>query len=186
MSFHFDTLKAVQAASVLLKESPRRILNYTNAIKTLYMADRKSLEETGSPITGDSPVAMDKGPVLSCVLDLIKNTDFGAEEARALWRRYIRTAGYDIELILDPGDDKLSDFEVDTLKAMFAVYGTMDLARLITEMHKLPEWGETYVEGTSTYIHLKSRLDALGMSELYDELSKRQIEDAHFANIFGT
>jgi uncharacterized phage-associated protein len=41
-------------------------------LKLMYLADRKSLLETGVPITGDSISALDKGPVLSQTYNRLK------------------------------------------------------------------------------------------------------------------
>ncbi len=186
MSYHFDPMKTIQATAVLLKRADQQRCNYLKTIKMLYMADRQSIKETGSPITGDKPVAMARGPVLSHTLDLIKDNDkFGTEELHALWSKYIRTDGYDIELVMDPEDDRLSDFEIETLESSFAENSGKSFGALMKAVHELPEWIETYVEGTSTEIHLKTILEALGMEDQYDELSTRRIEDAHFAKLFG-
>lgn len=185
MSYHFDTLRVAQAVAVLLKQAPDKKHNYTAALKMLYMADRQSISKTGSPITGDKPFAMDKGPILSHTLDLMKDEPLQDEEQRAVWSKYIRRAGYDIELISDPGDSELSDFDIEVLEQIFKEHGDKSYAQLINETHNLPEWLESYTEGTSSAIHLKTLLGALGMDGEYDELSTKQIEDAHFAKLFG-
>lgn len=184
MSYHFDTLRAIQAVAVLLKESGGRH-NYTSVLKMLYLADRDSIKRVGSPITGDRPYAMDNGPVLSRIYDLIKGAD-DDEETQATWSKYIRRDGFDVELLLDPGEEKLSEFEVETLREIFAQNGNKRLFELIQDSHDLPEWEESYIgEGTSREIHLKTLLRALGMEDRYEELSTAKIEDAHFAKLFG-
>lgn len=184
MSFHFDTLKAVQATAVILKNAPGQSHKYASIIKMLYMADRESLAETEMPITGDKAYALDKGPILSLILDLIKDNEFRDEEQRALWSKYIRKNGYDIELVLDPGDSELSDFEVQKLETIFQEHGKKTLSQLINETHSFPEWENSYTEGTRGEIHLSTLLKALGMEDRYDELSTKQVEDAHFAKLF--
>lgn len=185
MSFHFDTLKAIQAVAVILNSAPGKKHNYTSVIKMLYIADRESVAETGSPITGDKPVAMKHGPVLSGILDLIKDNTFLNEEQKALWSKYIRTGGYEIELLLDPGDGKLSDFEVRKIQDVYREHAEKKWWELEDKTHAFSEWQETYTDGTSTEIHLKTLLDALNMGDAYDELSTKQVEDAHFAKLFG-
>ena len=46
-------------------------MSYMKLIKLLYLADREALLRWGRPITFDAYVSMDRGPVLSSVLDLI-------------------------------------------------------------------------------------------------------------------
>ena len=69
MEFVFNDRKTAQAAAWLLDRQEGR-MPYLKLIKLLYLADRQSLIESGYPITGDRLVSMDRGPVLSRVLDL--------------------------------------------------------------------------------------------------------------------
>lgn len=186
MSFHFDTLKAVQATAILLKKASGQSHNYTAVIKMLYMADRESLAETESPITGDTPIALERGPILSCTLDLMKELLPEDEEQQALWSKYIRKNGYTIEMVLDPGDSELSDFEVQKLEQIFQDHGKKPFWQLCDETHSFQEWQETFSRAENSQIHLKTLLKALNMDDQYDELSTKQIEDAHFAKLFGS
>ncbi len=51
-------------------------------IKMLYLADRELLAKRGQPLTGDQPVSMKNGPVLTTTYDLTKG---GAVEHRSYW-----------------------------------------------------------------------------------------------------
>ncbi len=184
MSFHFDPLRAAQATAVLLRKAPGQKNNYTAIIKMLYTADRESIRKTGSPITGDKPYAMVNGPILTHILDLIKDNSRQDEEQRAIWSKYFRTTGFDLDLISDPGDSELSDFDIEILENIFQEHGGKRYTQLINETHNFPEWLDSYTEGTSSEIHLKTILEALEMQDRYDELSNKQIEDAHFADLF--
>ncbi len=53
MSWVFSTEKATQVAVVLLKLSGGR-MDYRKLMALLYIADRESIKETSTPITGDS------------------------------------------------------------------------------------------------------------------------------------
>ena len=183
MSFHFDTIRIIQCVGYLLKKEETKQLNYTKMIKLLYLADRKSLEETGSPITGDRAVAMERGPVLSNTLDFIKNE--ADEEEQAVWSRFIETKGYDVALLLDPGEGRLSPYQTKLLDSIFSEHKDKSQWQLVDLTHTLQEWEESYVEGTSTPIGLNATLKALGQEERYDELSQQKVEDAHFAKLFG-
>ena len=68
--FCFD--RSLQAAAYLLKSAKGRELRYIHLLKMLYIADREYLVEYGYTITGDNAVAMQYGPVLSRILNLIK------------------------------------------------------------------------------------------------------------------
>lgn len=63
--FRFDVKKVAQATAYLLKSMREERHNFMALLKMLYIVDRKSLKESGFPITGDTYVAMKHGPVLS-------------------------------------------------------------------------------------------------------------------------
>ena len=65
----FNEKKATQAAAHLLKLRGGK-MSYMKLIKLLYLADREAILAWGRPITTDGYASMDRGPVLSRVLDL--------------------------------------------------------------------------------------------------------------------
>lgn len=134
LRFLFAEGRAVQASALLMRAADGRE-NYTKLLKLLYLADRRSLIETGRPITGASVVNMAHGPVLSEVYECIRDKPGGG-----LWDRHIRTDGYDVELIEDPGDDKLSDYDVAVLSELAEQYKAASYSYMIDIVHKLPEW----------------------------------------------
>ena len=136
MQFVFDEEKTTQAASLLL-DRHGGTMPYIKLIKLLYLADRQSLIETGSPITGDRFVAMPKGPVLSRVLDLIRESDSAAD---SLWHSCINRSGYDATLIGAPGRDRLAEYDEKLLDRIFEAYGEENEWDLVGLTHELPEW----------------------------------------------
>jgi uncharacterized phage-associated protein len=70
MRLRFNEAKATQAAARLLRNRGGT-MSYMKLIKLLYLADREALASWGRPITTGNYVSMDKGPVLSHVLDRI-------------------------------------------------------------------------------------------------------------------
>lgn len=136
LQFRFEERRAVQASAVLIHKEGGRT-NYTKLLKQLYLADRKSLLETGHTITGATFVSMANGPVLSEVYTCIKGE---AEVKDSLWDRFIRTDNYDVELLEDPGDDLLSDYDVGVLTDLAEKYAWATYANLIDVVHGLPEW----------------------------------------------
>ena len=136
MEFVFDEHKATEAASMLL-ERHGHAMPYIKLMKLLYLADRESLIETGSPITGDRFVSMKYGPVLSRILDLIKE-EFPAEDS--IWHRYIARRRYDVELIARAECEHLSEYEERVLGDIFESYGSVKEWDLVARTHALPEW----------------------------------------------
>ena len=58
MPFQFNRAKAIQATAFLLKTRPSHKDSYMRLLKILYVADRESLQETGTTITGDKFISM--------------------------------------------------------------------------------------------------------------------------------
>ena len=138
MEFFFDEPKAAQAACVLLDRHGGP-MPYIKLVKLLYLADRESLIETGSPITGDRFISMKYGPVLSRVLDLIKESE-PAEDS--IWHGYVLRAGYDAVLSTAAESDRLSEYEEGVLGRIFESQGREKEWDVVTRTHALPEWAD--------------------------------------------
>lgn len=112
-------------------------MSYLKLIKLLYLADREALLRWGRPISTDRYVSMDRGPVLSRVLDLA--TDGGVPGAPSIWAASITAPGdYEVELKADAGDDELSEAEIEVLDAIFAQHGRKSRWDLVALTHALP------------------------------------------------
>ena len=70
LEFAFDREAAMAALAYLQQKLPG--LTRHQAFKLLYLADLLHLERYGRPITGDTYVAMEYGPVPSQLYDLVK------------------------------------------------------------------------------------------------------------------
>jgi uncharacterized phage-associated protein len=106
----FNEKKATQVAAQLLRLRGGR-MSYMKLIKLMYLADREALLRWGRPISTDRYVSMDKGPVLSRVLDLA--TDGDDPSRPAIWSEQIgEPVSYAVELKADPGNDELSEAEI--------------------------------------------------------------------------
>jgi uncharacterized phage-associated protein len=119
MRFHFD--RALQSGTYLLRLHGKRMA-YLRMLRLLYIADREWLAETGESITGDCACAMECGPVLSNVYDLIRGDGPGA----GVWDAYIHKEGYAVELVADPGRGELSKGIVNKLTEVTEKYRQID------------------------------------------------------------
>jgi len=159
MRFHFHFDRSLQAAAYLLKQTAEQELPYIHLLKMLYIADREYLAEHGYIITGDKVVAMDNGPVLSHILDLIKGKTVTTETEQ--WQQYIkRVSKYCVRLINDPGDGDLSRASINKLKSVFMEYGNLEPFRVVNLTHDFLEWQSHYTGGTSTPIPWQAILQA--------------------------
>ncbi|MCH8153266.1 MAG: SocA family protein [Planctomycetes bacterium] len=161
MVFRLDVAKAIQAAAVLLRLESGNRMNYMRLLKLLYIADRESLKETARPITGDRVVAMDRGTVLSGVFDLIKGQHIDARH----WDEFIETARFDVQLRGDPGNGKLSRYEIAKLQEISRRYESDDEWAMVDITHQFEEWRRNKPqEKSSRPIPLEDILDAVGRS----------------------
>jgi uncharacterized phage-associated protein len=136
--FKLDIPKTVQAVAVLLQATDRSRLEYLSLLKMLYIADRESLADLGRPITGDGAVAMENGPVLSGIYDLI-NANVSDDDLR-LWQEYLHRDDYHLELLRDPGVDQLTPYEQRKLAEVARRYQDCSWRDLVRITHDLPEW----------------------------------------------
>src|SRR5258708_12785067 len=103
--FRIDVHKTIQAICLLLKTGRTDRLEYISILKLLYIADRESLAERGAPITGDVPVAMKNGPVLSAIYALINRE---TEQDLPLSLHFLPPQAYHLEIKNHPPTDPLS------------------------------------------------------------------------------
>ncbi|MBC8868014.1 MAG: DUF4065 domain-containing protein [Planctomycetes bacterium] len=157
---HFDPHKTIQAAGVLLRRERNR-MSYLRLLKLLYIADREALREHGMPILGSRAVAMDDGPLHSDIYDLVK----GKHEQIPLWSRFFCTEGYQIQVIEQPENGLLSEYEIDKLNGTCDKYAPFTDYQICHQMtHTFDEWIETYQESTSKPIELENIIAAVGRS----------------------
>jgi uncharacterized phage-associated protein len=169
MRFRFNEPKTAQAAAQLLKLNGGKI-NHMVLIKLLYLADRETLLHHNQPITGASMVSMERGPVLSQVLDLIN------EGSTGLWSEYVTpSSDYEVSLKVEfPETSELSRYECRVLGEVYAKFGKMDKWHLVEWLHKnVPEWKDP--NGSATRIEF---VDVFRANNVSEESIQRINEDA--------
>lgn len=160
IKFGFNAPKSIQAASYLLTQNGGDMDKYM-FIKMLYYADREALARWGEPITGDRPVSMKFGPVLSIIYDLTKGT---CPLYHSEWSKFISDADQQanrIELVSNAGLDELSRAEVDILKRTFDKFKDWSFGKLRDFFHALDEYDKDVGNG-SRPIAIENILHALG------------------------
>jgi uncharacterized phage-associated protein len=135
----YDEEKATELAALLLERAGGS-MPYLKLMKLMYLADRLAIERFDGPITFDYYVSMDKGPVLSNTLNIIR---FPPEPESGRvgehWAERIVTKGYDVELA-KPSEHLLSEAEEQVVDDVFAEYGHLGKWELVEMTHRLPEW----------------------------------------------
>lgn len=174
---HFDEAKTVAAASFLLQNASGKKMKFIRLLKLLYMADREAWGRFGRPITGDSYVSMDQGPVLSCTYDLIKE-----KKDSPAWRAAVARDGFEVILQGEPNYGPLSEDEIEILGSIHERFRKIKTWDLIEHLHTvLKEW--TNPEGTSITIEPDDILKALGKSDRIKAVRKDMEEYEAFRRL---
>lgn len=141
MRFVFNERKAAQAAAQLLLLHDEQSIDLYHLIKLLYLADRRSLLDTGYTITGDEMVSMRWGPVLSQIYDAVKQQRI-VEESFPRWAQYVgRGKGFRVFLRTQyPETDELSPYEIRLLTDTHLLYGHYRFSDFRELTHGFPEW----------------------------------------------
>jgi uncharacterized phage-associated protein len=182
MRLRFNEQKATQAAGYLLQLRGGK-MSYMKLIKLLYLADREALLRWGRPITTDRYFSMNRGPVLSRVLDLA--TDGEDPDSPSIWASHIsEPSGYEVHLESNAGQDELSQAEVELLEKVFQEHGNKSRWELVELTHKLPEWKNP--QGGAIPITYRDILKAGGKTELEIAAIEDELEGVALAeNLFN-
>ena len=182
MNFPLKVLKTIQAIGVLLRHDGVKRMNYMRLLKLLYIADRESLKETGRPITGGPVIAMERGPVLQEVYDLI----LGQHREMSLWSRFYRKERYDLLELAEPDVGQLSKYEIGKLQEVAKTYEDDDEWALVDITHMFPEWIRNDPGKSSKPIPLSNILEALGQADAIDVISKEAQSLTAFNRLLGS
>ena len=185
MTQRLDVEKAIQAVGVLLRREGKRA-SRLRLLKLLYIADRISLQKTGTPILGSKVVALKHGPVHSAVFDLIK----GEHIDEPSWSRHFRNVGRDVVLEEEPEVGKLSRYEIELLNEVVDQRINLSDWDVAEETHGFEEWRKSYPdpsESTSRPIPLEVLIDAVGRgadkAEILRDMSDSEAFQRFFAGI---
>lgn len=137
MLLDFDIQKAIAATAYLI-QGGGGAEDMFYLVKELYCADRSALINWGKSITGDSFAALEKGPIVSEIYDLLKNN--GSEKNQIQWNDVIRRDEFSISLRKQADMGVLSEREMQVLdearKTIKAIRGSIP-----KWCHKnFPEW----------------------------------------------
>ena len=169
---------AVQLAAYIIHknnidsyESTRNIINYTKLIKLMYLVERAFILNCLPTIANDRFVAMDKGPVLSGVLDSIKQTNFMSKD-NDIWEEYIERYGiYDVRLKREIDILTFSTKHKNIMDAILEEPIKYDYSHLIEYTHKCcPEWNDIFKNNINMDININDILK-------YSEKTKEEKEE---------
>ena len=179
--FPLSVDKTIQALGVLFRAERVIRMSYMRILKLLYIADREALRETGRPITGGPVVAMERGPVLEEVYDLIREQ----HRDMPLWSSFIRKDHYTVALVRDPDVGRLSRYEIQKLQEIAKRYEDFDEWDLSQLTHQFQEWQKNDPGKSCKYIPLADLLEAVGQGDAAEQIAKEAHEKAHVQRLLG-
>ena len=112
--------------------------DFIKIFKILYYADQSHLVKYGRSITGDTYVAMERGPVPSRIYDIIKavrGDSFFNEEGRTYKKFFTIERGYELQPQSEPDLDQLSATDVRELNDSLNRYASIDSLALSERSH---------------------------------------------------
>lgn len=130
MNFPVNSRKATNAVSRLIQESGADV-DYLRVIKLVYLADRESILERGTPIVGGHYYSMPKGPVIGEVMTFTKCRNAPG------WDGVIdHLRGHALNLIAEPSFDFLASTELDLLDSVVKKHFNRSTLDLVHWCHK--------------------------------------------------
>lgn len=170
----FNEKLAAQVAAYFLYRAGGA-MQVLKLMKLMYLAERVSLERYGEPLTGDTLVSMDHGPVLSNVLNHMNSMIDSEPNGWEAWisDREDHTLALRIAGDPTPRLTQLSEADLEVLAHVWQTYGQMTGGQLRNHTHRnCAEWEDP--NGSSLKIPYARILKAVGYKpEIADEMEKR-------------
>lgn len=178
--FRFNLEKSLQAVVAMLHTETSQRMNYMRLLKVLYICDKESLAEIGRPITGDKVVAMERGPVLNHLYDLIMGKYFCCD----VWDQFIARDGFNIFIKKMPSLDLLNKFELEKINEIAERYRLFDEWDMVKLTHTFQEWQKNDPGNSSKPIPFDDILEAINRMDDADSIKKEAAFEKHLAAMF--
>jgi len=142
MNVQFDKVKTLNALLYVANRLQRK--DFHKIFKIIYFADRQYLAEWGRPITGDTYIAMEAGPVPSRLYDMLKivRGDSYISDTEGLGRYFQIENWMYVNPLQDADPGKLSAKEHDVLDACIAKYASLSYDEIKEKSHDVA-WRST-------------------------------------------
>ena len=142
MNVQFDKTKALNALLYVANRVQRK--DFHKIFKIIYFADRQHLAEWGRPITGDTYIAMDAGPVPSRMYDMLKivRGDSYLPDTEGLGEFFKVENWMYVRPLVDADLNKLSKNEQEALNDSIAKYAGLSYDEIKEKSHDIA-WRST-------------------------------------------
>ena len=142
MNVQFDKMKTLNALLFVANRVQRK--DFHKIFKIIYFADRQHLADWGRPITGDTYIAMDAGPVPSRLYDMMKivRGDSYLPDFEGLSQFFLIENWMYVNPLQDADLDQLSLNEQEVLDACIAKYAELSYDEIKEKSHDVA-WRST-------------------------------------------
>lgn len=142
MNVQFDKIKTLNALLYVANRVSRK--DFHKIFKVIYFADRQHLAEWGRPITGDTYIAMEAGPVPSRLYDMLKivRGDSYMPDIEGLSRFFQVENWMYLRPLVDADLNKLSPNEQQALDNSIAQYSSLSYDEIKEKSHDVA-WRST-------------------------------------------
>jgi len=142
MKVQFDKVKALNALLYVTNRVQRK--DFHKIFKIIYFADRQHLADWGRPITGDTYIAMEAGPVPSRLYDMLKivRGDSYYSDIEGLGDYFQIENWMYVRPLQDADLNKLSANEQEALSEAIAKYAKLSFDEIKEKSHDVA-WHST-------------------------------------------
>ena len=142
MNVQFDRVKTLNALLYVANRVQRR--DFHKIFKIIYFADRQHLADWGRPITGDTYIAMEAGPVPSRLYDMLKivRGDSYMPDSEGLGRYFQVENWMYVNPLQDADLNKLSANEQEALSEAINKYSSLSYDEIKEKSHDVA-WRST-------------------------------------------
>ena len=142
MNVQFDKEKTLNALLYVANRVQRK--DFHKIFKIIYFADRQHLADWGRPITGDTYIAMEAGPVPSRLYDMMKivRGDSYMPDSEGLGKYFQIDNWMYVNPLVDADPNKLSSNELEVLDACIAKYSSLSYDEIKEKSHDVA-WRST-------------------------------------------
>ena len=142
MDVQFDKVKTLNALLYVANRVQRK--DFHKIFKVIYFADRQHLADWGRPITGDTYIAMEAGPVPSRMYDMLKivRGDSYVSDTEGLGQYFQVENWMYVRPLVDADLNKLSANEQEALSDAIAKYASLSYDEIKEKSHDVA-WRST-------------------------------------------
>jgi len=142
MDVQFNKVKTLNALLYVANRVQRK--DFHKIFKIIYFADRQHLADWGSPITGDTYIAMEAGPVPSRLYDMLKivRGDSYMPDNEGLGKYFQIEGWMYVKPLLDADLNKLSPNEQEALQEAINKYAALSYDEIKENSHDVA-WRST-------------------------------------------